>query len=137
MGVIRTMSTYPVGYGGGGYPGYGSPYPPPANNNVYYAGSPLDFAQNYLNPQMADINNQINSFIGTLPPPQAGQPGAASYAAAPQEGGGPNLGGAVSGIVGGAAVGAAIGTFIPIPGIGTASGAVIGGIIGGIAGLFS
>lgn len=99
---------------------------PPPNNNLLFPGSPLDFAQNYLNPNMANINNQINGFLAQYPPQQGG-PGALPAGAGGEEGGGPNVGGALAGAAGGAAIGAVVGGPV---------GAAVGGVIGGIAGLF-
>ena len=126
MGMLPPPGV-PGAPGGAGPAGGGTP-------NLMAPGSPLDFAQNQLNPGVNNITSQINQALGSAKPQgAAGAPGAAE--AEGKDKPGSKLGNAVLGAGGGAAVGAGIGTLIA-PGPGTAIGAVAGGAIGGLVGLF-
>ena len=117
--------------GGGGY-GYGSPY---SGSNLMSPGSPLDYAYNYLDPQLSGINQMVQSTLASLPPPGSQATPQGTPSSSSDSGGGPSAGGLVEGAAGGAAIGAVagLGVFdeLTVP-----AGAVIGGIVGGIASLF-
>jgi hypothetical protein len=101
-----------------------------AYDSAYAASGPMAYANNVINPMMAQASQIYRDAMGH------GGGGGGSHGGGNAAGHSGGLGSAAKHAVGGAVLGAAIGNFIPIPGVGAGIGAAIGGGIGFLSGLF-